>query len=108
MHDFAVIALMALAIVKVVDFLGDSISGLHRMRSLLTFVLGIGGMFLLDYSVFDGWNIAVRDHNTGIWMTGFIVAGCTVAWRAIFGYLTHDKAMGDESLGAHTGLRRAA
>ncbi|MEO7556938.1 MAG: hypothetical protein ABIV94_10105 [Acidimicrobiales bacterium] len=108
MYDFAVITLTALAVVKVVDFLGDATDSLHRMRSLLTFVLGIGAMALLDYSVFESWGITVRNHAVGVWTTGFMVCGATVAWRAMFAYLTHDRAELDETLGQHTHLRTAA
>ena len=108
MYDFAIIALLALAVVKVVDFLTDSVDALGRMRSLLTFLAGLGAVWALDYSLFDGFGVAVRNHAAGIWMTGFIVCGATVAWRALFAYLTHDRAAGDESLGVHSGLRRAA
>jgi hypothetical protein len=108
MYDFAVVALLALAVVKVVDFLTDSIAPLARMRSVLTFLGGLGAVWALDYSMFDGFGIAVRNRSTGIWMTGFIVCGATVAWRAMFAWLTHDRATGDETLGSHTGLHRAA
>ena len=108
MYNFAVVALLALATVKLVDFLSDSVEPLHRMRSLLTFAFGIGSVWALDYSLFDGFGIAVRNHDSGIWMTGFMVAGCTVAWRAMFAWLTHDRAEGDETLGVHGTLRRAA
>jgi hypothetical protein len=50
----------------------------------------------------------VRDRTTGVWITGFVVAGMTVAWRAVFAYLTHDRAERDESLGEHRTLRKAA
>ena len=59
-------------------------------------------------AVFDRFNITVRSHAYGVWMTGFIVCGATVAWRAMFAWLTHDRAEGDETIGVHTGLRRAA
>ena len=108
MYNFAVVALLALATVKLVDFLSDSVGSLHRMRSLLTFVFGIGAVWALDYSMFDGFGIETRNHATGVWMTGFMVAGCTVAWRAMFAWLTHDRAEDDESLGVHGTLRRAA
>jgi hypothetical protein len=108
MYDFAVVALLALGVVKVVDFLADSIGQLTRMRSVLTFLGGLGAVWALDYSLFDRFNIAVRSHASGLWMTGFMVCGATVAWRAMFAWLTHDRAAGDETLGVHTGLRRAA
>ena len=108
MYDFAVVALLALAVVKVVDFLTDTIAPFTRMRSVLTFLGGLGAVWALDYSLFDRFDITVRSHAYGIWMTGFIVCGATVAWRAMFAWLTHDRAEGDETLGVHTGLRQAA
>ena len=109
MYDFAIVALMALAVVKVVDFLTDNIPGIARFKSLLTFVLAIVAVMGLDYSVFEAWGIGIRNHDYGVWMTGFMVAGATVPWRAMFGWLTHDHATRDDTLGEHTPmLSRAA
>jgi hypothetical protein len=108
MYDFAVVALLALAVVKLVDFLADSIDVLDRMRSVLTFVFAIAAVVALDYSMFQGFGIGIRDEDLGTWMTGFVVAGMTVPWRAAFAWLTHDRAESDETLGGHTGLRKAA
>lgn len=108
MYDFAVVAMLALGVVKLVDFLSDSIVQLSRMRSVLTFLAGLGAVWALDYSLFDRYEIAVRNRSTGLWITGFMVCGATVAWRAMFAWLTHDRATGDETLGSHTSLRRAA
>src|SRR5262245_15541867 len=105
MYDFAVVALLALAVVKTVDFLSDQFN-LARFRSILTFIGAIGAVYLLDYSVFDRWGIAVRDADVGMVLTGFMVAGMTVAWRAAFGWLTHERATLDETLGDHGSLRR--
>lgn len=107
MHDFAVIALLALAVVKLVDFVCDLVD-IKGLRSPLTFVAGVGAALLLDYSMFAGWDVAIRDADTGIWITGFVIAGMTVPWRAVFGWLTHERATGDETLGVHAPLRRAA
>jgi hypothetical protein len=109
MYHFAIVALMALAVLKVVDFVTDNVDQLHRFRSLLTIALGVLTVMWLDYSLFDGFGIAVNDRDAGVWVTGFIVAGMTVPWRAVFGYLTHDRATGDETLGQHTPMiKRAA
>lgn len=101
MYHFAVVALLALALVKVVDFVVDQMSGFERMRSLLTFIGGIGAVWAIDYSLFRAWDIDVRTTWLGIWMTGFMVAGATVVWRAAFSYLTQHKSPVDESLGDH-------
>ena len=109
MYHFALVALMALAVLKVVDVLTDNVEALQRFRSLLTIAFGVGIVLWLDYSIFEGWNIAIEDRDTGLWLTGFMVAGMTVPWRAVFGYLTHDRATGDETLGHHSPMiKRAA
>ena len=109
MYDFAVVALLALATLKVVDFLTDAVPQLAKLRGLLTFVIAVGATVLLDYSVFTAWGIDVRNATVGMWSTGFIVAGLTVPWRALFACLTHDRATGDETKGSHgTPIVRAA
>jgi len=109
MYDFAVVVLLALAALKLVDFLTNAVPQLQPMRSLLTFVVAVGGTVLMDYSVFRAWGIDIRNATVGTWVTGFIVAGLTVPWRALFGFLTHDRATGDETLGEHgTPIVRAA
>jgi len=108
MYDFAIVALLALATLKLVDFLTDSVPQLRNLRTLLTFVIAIGATVLIDYSVFSGWGITIRNATVGTWVTGFIVAGMTVPWRALFAYLTHDRARADETLGEQTPSVRAA
>ncbi len=107
MYDFAVLALLALAVVKVVDFVCELVD-IKGLRTPLTFVAGIGLALLLDYSMFAGWDVAIRDADAGTWITGFVIAGMTVPWRAVFGWLTHERAAGDETLGEHASLHRAA
>jgi hypothetical protein len=107
MYDFAVVALLALAVVKTVDFLSDQLN-ISKFRSILTFLMSIGVAWLLDYSVFAAWGIPIRDADMGVVVTGFIIAGTTVPWRALFGWLTHERATMDETLGEHTPLRSAA
>ena len=108
MYHFAIVALMALAVLKVVDFLTDNITILARARTLLTFVAGIVAVMALDYSLFESWGIAIRDRDLGVWLTGFIVAGATVPWRALFGFMTHNEATKDETLGDHAPMLRKA
>src|SRR5262245_49029699 len=103
MYDFAIVALLALGTVKVLDFLADNVP-----KSLVTFITAVGVVVALDYSLFRGFGITVRNDTLGVWITGFMVAGATVGWRAVFGYLTHDRATRDETLGEHRPLRRAA
>ena len=106
MYTFAIVALLALGTVKLVDFLADNIDALGRLRGLVTFVVAVGTVLALDYSMFEGWGTAVRDRQLGVWITGFAVTGMTVPWRALFTYLTHDRAMADETLGSHHPIMR--
>jgi hypothetical protein len=109
MYDFAVIALLALGMIKLVDFLVDMVPRqIPALRSLLTFGAAIGAVWALDYSVFEGWSLDVRNHAVGVWMTALLVTGLTVPWRAVFRWLTHDASTIDEPLGEHTTLRRVA
>jgi hypothetical protein len=108
MYTFAVLALLALAIVKLVDFLADTVEPAARLRSPLTFVLGVAATIALDFSLFEGFGISIRDRVLGVWVTGLVVAGLTIPWRALFSYVTHDRALADETLGHGTHMRQVA
>lgn len=107
MYQFAVVALLALAVVKLVDFIDTSVPALSGFRSILTFVGAIGAVYALDYSIFEGYGIAIRNADMGTILTGFMVAGLTSPWRAVFGWMTHDQAAGDETLGGGRKMRAA-
>lgn len=109
MYHFALVALLALAVVKVVDVITDNVEALQPFRSLLTIAFGVGSVLWLDYSIFEGFGVPIDERASGLWLTGFMVAGMTVPWRAVFGYLTHDRATGDETLGTRSPVvKRAA
>jgi hypothetical protein len=111
MYDFAVVALLAVGTIKLVDFLVDLVPTertFTALRSLLTFAAAVGAVWLLDYSMFEGWSLDIRNHATGVWMTALAVSGMTVPWRAAFRWLTHDSSTIDEPLGEHPGLRQVA
>jgi hypothetical protein len=103
MITFAVVAMLALAVVKLVDVLCDYVPGTdtHIARTVLTYAASLAAVWLLDFSMFAGFEVPVRDDAVGVWLTGFVVAGMTVPWRALFGFLTHDRATIDETLGNH-------
>jgi hypothetical protein len=108
MYAFALVALLALGTLKLVDYLTDAVEPLRALRSLLTFVVAVAVTVVLDFSLFKAWNLPIDNDGLGSWVTGFIVAGMTVPWRALFAYLTHDRARSDETLGEHQRIARAA
>src|SRR3977135_4100021 len=77
MYQFAIVALLALAVVKVVDFIDGAIPALSGFRSLFSFVFGIASVWALDYSLFDGFGIATRNRDSAMLITGFIDSGLT-------------------------------
>ena len=87
MYDFAILILMGLALFKVVDLVEEFVPQLTKFHLLLTVVLALAGAVALDYSVFEHWNIDIRNAEIGAWMTGLMVAGTTSMWRAAFHWL---------------------
>jgi hypothetical protein len=87
MYDFALVILMGLALFKAVDLIEDLVPQLTRFHLLLTLVLAVAGTFVLDYSVFANWHIAVRNSDMGVLITGLMIAGTTSMWRAAFHWL---------------------
>jgi hypothetical protein len=81
MYHFAIVALLGLAAYKSCELLGGFLKIEEgRMRTLLT--LGVGVVFteLLDYSIFAGWGIGVRESWMGPVFTGLVVGAIGYAW----------------------------
>ncbi|MGQ0519634.1 MAG: hypothetical protein ACT4PX_00600 [Actinomycetota bacterium] len=87
MYTFAVTLLLGLALFKFVDVLEDLAPDSTRFHGLLTMVLAVAGAFAIDFSLFDGWAVALREDWMGTFLTGLTVAGATSVWRAGFAWL---------------------
>jgi len=87
MYHLAIVTLTGLAILKVADLLDELVPGLARVRTLLIFTLGVTVAVGLDYSMFDGFGIAVREQWMGTWSTGLIIGSMATVWKVAFGYL---------------------
>lgn len=96
MYQFAVVALLGLAVLKVVDLVEELVPGTARFRTLATFVLAVAAVVAIDYSVFAGFDIALRESTMGPWVTGVIVGSLASVWHAVLSWLrsperlTHD------------------
>lgn len=87
MYTFAVAALLALVTLKVVDLLEGLVPAVSRVRPPLTFALAIAAAVTIDFSVFAGYDIPVRETWMGTWGTGLIIGSLVTAWQALFGFL---------------------
>lgn len=108
MYHFAVVALLGLVVLKVVDLLVDVVPAFARFRSFLLLALGIGAAAAIDYSIFDGFGIALREGWLGTGATGLVIGSLATAWRAVFGYLGGAEATGDADAHSHRRPRMAA
>ena len=107
MYHFAAIALLGLALFKVVDVLEDLVPGITKYHTLATLVLGIGGAFALDYRLFDGYSIGFREEWMSTLVTGLVVGGFTSVWKAAFHWLGTSEGEEPE-VRHHTGPRSVA
>lgn len=87
MYEFAVIALLGLAVLKVTELLEEFVPGLVRFHTFVTFVLAVAAVVAADYSIFTGYHIPLREAWMGTWATGLIVGSMASAWRAVLGFL---------------------
>ena len=108
MYHFAVIVLLGLALFKLVDLIEEFAPAVTRFHSLLTIGLAVLGAYYVDYSLFDGFGIALRDAWMGPVATGLVLAGTTSAWRAMFHWLGSDEGDAPEVRHATHGPRSMA
>jgi Mn2+/Fe2+ NRAMP family transporter len=87
MYTFAVTLLLGLALFKLVDVLEDLAPDTTKLHGLVTTALAVVGAFVMDYSLFDGWGVALREDWMGTFLTGLVIAGTTSIWRAGFHWL---------------------
>ena len=88
MYEFATIALLGLAVCKVIDLAGN-LGHLSRAATItLTILLGVGLTWLLDYNVYAGWAQSFRKPWMGTVGTGFTIAAVAAVWHEILGVLS--------------------
>ena len=108
MHDFTIVVLLSLALWKVVDLLEDIVPALARFHNLITVVLGVAAAVFMDYSMFRGFHVVLRDSWMGAYATGFVMAGTTSAWRALFRWFGSNEGEEPQVRHAHHGPRSMA
>lgn len=108
MYTFAVILLLGLALFKIVDAFEDLAPGTAKLHGLLTLGIAVLGTFAIDFSLFDGWGVALRENWMGTFLTGAAVAGTTSVWRAAFHWLGSSEGEEPEVRHTHRSPVRAA
>jgi hypothetical protein len=103
MYHFAVVALFGLAILKFADLLVELVPSLGKTRTILTFALAIGAMLAVDYSLFTGFGVELRESWMGTVGTGAIVGALAGAWSTVLGWLGSGRT---EVTGRRTGEAR--
>ena len=87
MYDFVIVALLGLAALKVTDLMVQLVPKLDRGNVLLRFAVAVAGVVALDYSLFAGFDITLRETWMGLWATGLIVGAMASVWNAVLGFL---------------------
>ena len=88
MYEFATVALLGLAVCKLVD-LGGHLGTLSRAAKItLAVLMGVGLTWLLDYNVYAGWSQVFRKAWMGTVGTGFTIAGIAAVWHEILDVLS--------------------
>ncbi len=86
MYTLAVTMLLGLAVLTLVDAFADLVPGSSHRRGVVTIASAVVGAFALDYSLFEGFGVALRESWMGTLLTGFVIAGTTGVWRAVFAW----------------------
>ncbi|MGI8983899.1 MAG: hypothetical protein ACR2HM_05110 [Acidimicrobiales bacterium] len=87
MYEFAVVTLLGLVALKVTDLVVENVPGLDRIRTLLIFALAVVVTLALDYSMFEGFGVTVREAWMGTVGTGLVIGSLAGAWSAVLGWL---------------------
>jgi hypothetical protein len=87
MYHFAVVALFGLATLKLADLLVELVPSIGKTRTILTFALAVAAMVAVDYSVFVGFGVQLRESWMGTVATGAIVGGLAGVWSTVLGWL---------------------
>ena len=99
MHEFAVVTLLGLVALKVTDLVLENVPGLDRIRTLFIFTLGIVFAIALDFSLFDGYGIPVREAWMGTVGTGLVIGSLSSAWSALLGWFGTTTLAGHQPAG---------
>jgi hypothetical protein len=109
MYEFATIALLGLAVCKMIDLVGHLGTLSRATKIALAVLVGVGLTWLLDYNVYAGWSQVFRKAWMGTVGTGLTIAGIAAVWHEILGVLSsYARRSYDRRSGIEAGTPRAA
>src|SRR5687767_3551796 len=89
MYNFAILALLGLALWKtvgmVLGLIGKDFAS--SVKSLITLALGVVTAFVLDYSLFAGWGIDVSNTDVATAVTGLMIGSMAYVWHYAIGLI---------------------
>jgi hypothetical protein len=103
MYEFATIALLGLAVAKLVDLVYHLASPSRAAKVTLALLFGVLVTWATDYSAFAGWGIQFRALWMGTVGTGLVIGGTAAVWHEILDALSsyarrsHEEVAGPES-----------
>ena len=111
MYNFAILALLGLALWKtvgmVLGLIGKDFTS--SVRALITLALGVVTAFVLDYSLFAGWGIEVSNTDVATTVTGLMIGGMAYVWHYAIGLVeATGRVRRDEARETETRTPRAA
>jgi hypothetical protein len=107
MYDFAIVALLGLATLKVTDLIEELVPALARFSAFLRLAIGVAAAVAIDYSLFTAFGVSVREHWLGTWATGLMIGSLATVWRVAMGWLGASDS-GTAEPGRHGRPRMAA
>jgi hypothetical protein len=111
MYASAIMTLLGLGVLAVATILHRHVSLATELQALVLVLLGIGGAWLVNLSLFTAWGMPVPWAWVGTTLTGVIIAGVAYFWGAIldfFGGFARKAVDEAETLEKSHNLRRVA
>jgi hypothetical protein len=111
MYAFAIMTLLGLGVLAVARIFNRYVSLATELQALVLVLLGIGGAWLVNLSLFAAWGMPVRWAWVGTTLTGVIIAGVAYFWGVIldfFGGFARKAVDEAETLEKTQNLRRVA
>ncbi|MFD8496075.1 hypothetical protein [Amycolatopsis sp. NPDC059657] len=86
MQAFAMIALLGLAVLVVSGIAGRYLVIAREFLAVAMVVLGLAGVWILDFDVFAASGLTARNHTVGLVFTGLVVAGAGYFWQPVMAF----------------------